>query len=99
MAMPVNRQFLLASVPNGCPQKSDFRIVETSLPALGDGQVLIKTAYWSVDPYMRGRITGIKSYAEPILVGGLMQGGTVGEVVESKNPVVVAGDFVAGMWG
>jgi NADPH-dependent curcumin reductase CurA len=95
----VNRQFKLAAVPSGMPKESDFRLVSEPRPEPGDGQFLIKTAFWSVDPYMRGRITGIKTYADPVLVGDLMQGGTVGEIVESKNPKFAVGDFVVGMWG
>ncbi len=95
----VNRQFHLAAVPVGMPKESDFKIVEAPLPSVAEGQILIKTAYWSVDPYMRGRITGVKSYADPIRVGDLMLGGSVGEVVESKNPSYQKGDFVMGMWG
>ncbi len=95
----VNRQFHLAAVPAGMPKETDFQIVEIPLPGLNEGQILIKTAYWSVDPYMRGRITGVKSYADPIRVGDLMLGGSVGEVVDSKNGTYKTGDFVMGMWG
>ena len=95
----VNRQFKLAAVPSGMPKESDFRMVSELRPEPADSQFLIKTAFWSVDPYMRGRITGIKTYADPVLVGDLMQGGTVGEIVESKNPHFAVGDFVVGMWG
>ncbi len=95
----VNRQFHLAAVPVGLPKESDFRLVDSQVPSLAEGQILIKIAYWSVDPYMRGRITGVRSYAEPVLVGDLMQGGAVGEVVESRNPAFAAGDFVVGMMG
>lgn len=97
--MPVNRQFQLASVPAGMPKVSDFKLVEAPVPSLQAGQVLLKTLYWSVDPYMRGRITGVKTYADPVLVGDVMQGGVVGEVVESKNSKFQAGDTVAGFWG
>ena len=69
------------------------------MPAARDGQVLVKSAYLSVDPYMRGRITGIRTYAEPVNIGDVMQGGTVGQVVESKASGFVPGDFVTGMWG
>ena len=95
----VNRQFKLAARPAGLPKESDFSLVETNTPAPGDGQALVKTAYISVDPYMRGRITGVRTYADPINPGDLMVGGTVGQVVESRSPALAAGDFVLGQWG
>ncbi len=61
--------------------------------------MLVKTAYLSVDPYMRGRITGVKSYADPVNIGDVMVGGTVGRVVESKSPNFSVGDYVSGQWG
>jgi hypothetical protein len=69
------------------------------MPAPGDGQVLVKTSYLSVDPYMRGRITGVRSYADPVLPGDVMVGGAVGQVVESHHSGFAAGDFVVGYWG
>lgn len=94
-----NRQFRLAAVPVGMPKESDFTIADAPIPALEDGQVLVRTTHWSVDPYMRGRITGIKTYADPVLVGDLMVGGTVGEVIESKHAGYQPGDAVTGYWG
>ena len=87
----ITRQFKLAAVPVGMPKESDFSLVEAPMPAPGDGRVLVKTAYLSVDPYMRGRITGVKSYADPVKVGDVMVGGAVGRVVESKSPNFAAG--------
>ena len=81
------------------PKESDFRIAETAMPHPGADEVLVKTTHWSVDPYMRGRITGVKSYADPVLVGDLMVGGAVGQVVESNTAGFAAGDFVTGYWG
>lgn len=95
----VNRQFKLAARPTGLPKESDFSLTESPMPTPGDGQVLVKSAYLSVDPYMRGRITGVRTYADPVLVGDIMQGGTVGQVVESKASGLAAGDFVTGFWG
>jgi leukotriene B4 12-hydroxydehydrogenase/15-oxo-prostaglandin 13-reductase len=95
----VNRQFVLAARPTGMPKESDFRMVEAPVPELKEGEVLLKTLYMSVDPYMRGRITGIKTYADPILVGDVMVGGSVGQVVESKSPGFQPGDFAVGFWG
>src|SRR5260370_14621783 len=94
-----NRQFKLAARPVGMPKESDFSLTEAPMPVPGDGQVLVKTAYISVDPYMRGRITGVKSYADPVNIGDMMVGGAVGRVVESKSPNFSVGDFVSGQWG
>ena len=95
----MNRQFKLAAIPVGYPKESDFSLASSPMPSLSDGQVLVKSAYLSVDPYMRGRITGIRTYADPVNVGDVMQGGTVGQVVESKAAGFAAGDYVTGMWG
>src|SRR5580704_6115811 len=95
----VNRQFKLAARPVGLPKESDFSFTESPMPAPAEGQVLVKSVYLSVDPYMRGRITGVRTYADPVNIGEIMQAGTVGQVVESKAPGFAAGDFVTGMWG
>jgi len=95
----VNRQFKLAARPVGLPKESDFSLVDAPMPKPADGQVLVKSTYLSVDPYMRGRITGVRTYADPVNIGDVMQGGTVGQVVESKAAGLAAGDFVTGMWG
>jgi NADPH-dependent curcumin reductase CurA len=76
------------------PKESDFSLIETPIAALKDGEVLVRAMYLSVDPYMRGRISGMKSYAAPVEVGGLMVGGGVAQVVDSKNPGFAAGDIV-----
>ena len=83
----------------GMPKESDFRLVEAAIPALASGQVLIRTLFLSVDPYMRGRMTGVRTYADPVDIGQLMVGGTVGKVLQSLNPQFQAGDTVAGYWG
>lgn len=93
------RRFLLAAVPVGLPKESDFNLVEAALPAPDLGQVVVKTVYLSVDPYMRGRITGVRTYADPVHVGELMVGGTVGQVIESRDPSLQPGDYVVGAWG
>lgn len=76
------------------PDASTFKLIETPIPALKDGEVLVKALYLSVDPYMRGRISGMKSYAAPVEIGQVMVGGGVAEVVESKNANFKAGDVV-----
>jgi NADPH-dependent curcumin reductase CurA len=93
------RQFQLAARPVGLPKESDFKLVEVPLPAPQQGEALVKTVYWSVDPYMRGRITGVRTYADPVNLGDVMVGATVGEVIDSNDPSLQAGDFVAGYWG
>jgi NADPH-dependent curcumin reductase CurA len=95
----VNRQIVLAARPEGLPKETDFRLVESPTPVPGDGQFLVRIDYLSVDPYMRGRISDIPSYAEPVPVGELMVGGTVGTVVESRHRSYQPGDVVVGYWG
>ena len=95
----VNRQIQLASRPEGEPVASNFRLVEQPLGPLADGQVLVRHEWLSLDPYMRGRMNDAKSYAAPQPLGQVMQGGTVGEVVESRSPKYAAGDKVVGMGG
>ena len=95
----VNRQFVLAARPVGMPKESDFRVVEAPIPALANGQILLGTLFLSVDPYMRGRMTGVRTYADPVDIGQVMVGGTVGKVLQSLNPQFQAGDIVSGYWG
>ena len=99
MSQQINRQVVLASRPNGKPQANNFTITEAPIPAPEDGQVLSKTIYLSLDPYMRGRMNAGKSYADPVEIDEVMSGGTVGQVIESKNPDFSAGDFVFGYGG
>jgi len=94
MADTENLQIRLASRPYGRPTAENFTIQSAPVPAPGDGQVLISTRYLSLDPYMRGRMSDAPSYAQPVAVGGLMVGGTVGEVVESRDPSLKPGDVV-----
>jgi NADPH:quinone reductase len=95
----VNRQFVLAARPVGMPKESDFRLVEAPLPAFAPGHVLLRTMFLSVDPYMRGRMTGVRTYADPVNIGQVMVGGAVGKVIQSMNPQFQVGDVVAGYWG
>ena len=95
----INRQIHLVSRPDGEARPDNFRLVEAPLPALADGQVLVRHHYLSLDPYMRGRMSEAKSYAQPQPLNRVMQGGTVGEVVESKHANYRAGDLVAGFGG
>src|SRR5712691_3498422 len=99
MPAVTTRRVILKSRPVGAPKPSDFEIVEQPLPAPKDGEMLCRTIYLSLDPYMRGRISGVKSYAKGVDPGELMVGGTVGEVMESKHPSFKPGDFVQGYDG
>lgn len=97
--MPQNQQILLDHRPDGEAVASNFRLVSQPTADLQDGQVLVKHRFLSLDPYMRGRMNDSKSYTAPQEVGKVMLGGTVGEVVESRNPKFAAGDQVVGMGG
>jgi NADPH-dependent curcumin reductase len=97
--MPKNKQILLDNRPEGEAKASNFKLVTTDTPALQDGEVLVRHHFLSLDPYMRGRMNDAKSYAAPQELGKVMQGGTVGEVVESRSPKFAVGDKVVGMGG
>lgn len=97
--MAQSTQILLAARPVGAPKQSDFELRTAELPALAEGQILVRSAFVSVDPYMRSRMTGRKTYIDPLQVGAVVEGGAVGHVVESKFPGLEPGDAVLGMWG
>jgi NADPH-dependent curcumin reductase CurA len=99
MTGAVNRRIVLASRPTGEPQPSDFRLETGLVPEPEDGQVLLRTMWLSLDPYMRGRMSAAKSYAKPVLIDDVMVGGTVSEVVVSRHPDFQAGDIVLGHSG
>jgi NADPH-dependent curcumin reductase CurA len=88
------RGWQLDSRPKGEPAPSDFSLVEVDVPDPGEGEVLVRNSYLSVDPYMRGRMSDAKSYAAPYALGQLMHGGAVGEVVASNAPTHSPGDLV-----
>ena len=94
-----NMQVLLARRPEGQVQTSDFKIVETPLPDIADGQLLVRNHYLSLDPYMRGRMNAVKSYAPSVNIGDVMVGGTVGQVVASRHAGFKIGDLVVGFVG
>jgi NADPH-dependent curcumin reductase CurA len=94
-----NLQVLLAKRPTGAPQESDFAFAETDVPEIGDGQFLVRNHYLSLDPYMRGRMNDARSYAKPVVLGAVMVGGAVGEVVASRHPKFKPGDKVVGALG
>jgi NADPH-dependent curcumin reductase CurA len=91
----VNRRILLAAHPRGLPTPADFRLEETAVPVPGDGQVLLRTLYLSLDPYMRNLMEEIgPGYAPPVPLGAPMVGGTVSRVVQSHHPAFRPGDLV-----
>jgi NADPH-dependent curcumin reductase CurA len=94
MADEKNIQIRLATRPTGKPSRDNFTISREPLPVPREGGVLLRTRYLSLDPYMRGRMSDAPSYAPPVKVGGLMVGGTVCEVVESRTPDLAVGDTV-----
>ena len=94
-----NLQILLKRRPVGAPVPEDFEIVETPVPEPGEGQVLVRARFLSLDPYMRGRMADAKSYAKPVALGAVMEGQTAGEVVASRHPGFAPGDVVLGGYG
>ena len=88
------KRVVLVSRPVGEPKPSDFRIEDATVPTPGQGEVLLRTIWLSLDPYMRGRMSKGPSYAAPVPIGGVMEGGTVCEVMDSKNPGFAKGDIV-----
>ena len=97
--MPQNKQILLDNRPQGEAGASNFKLVTAETAPLQDGQVLVRHHFLSLDPYMRGRMNDAKSYAAPQALGQVMQGGTAGEVVQSRSPKYQVGDKVIGMGG
>ncbi len=95
----LNRQITLAARPVGFPKVSDFHLVYSPVPSPGAGEVLVRSVYLSLDPYMRGRMDDGESYARPVAIGGVMTGGAVGFVVKSEDPAFRNGDAVEGMLG
>jgi hypothetical protein len=92
--MPQGKRIVLASRPVGEPKPSDFRVEEYPVPAPGEGRVLLRTIWLSLDPYMRGRMSDAASYAAPVQIGEVMEGGTVSEVIASNNAAFKKGEIV-----
>lgn len=95
----VNRRILLVSRPQGAASADNFRLVETPLAPLADGELRVRNHFLSLDPYMRGRMSDAKSYAAPQPLNEVMIGGTAGEVVESRHPDFAVGEHVVGQFG
>ncbi len=99
MTGETNRRWLLANRPAGEPSENDFELVEAPVPEPGAGEFVIRALYLSLDPYMRGRMRDVKSYAPPAALGEVMVGGVAGQVVASKNADFSEGDIVQGNFG
>jgi NADPH-dependent curcumin reductase len=99
MPARTNRKIVLASRPEGAPQLSNFRLEEGPAREPRDGEVLLRTLWLSLDPYMRGRMSAARSYAQPVEIGEPMVGGTVNEVAESRHPDFKVGEVVLGYAG
>jgi len=95
----VNRRIVLASRPRGKPTLENFRLEKTTVPEVGDGEVLLQTRFLSLDPYMRGRMNAGKSYAPAVEVGAAMVGGTVSRVASSRNSAFTEGELVSAYAG
>jgi len=97
--MPSNQIIVLDNRPQGQASASNFKLISADTPDLQEGQVLVRNHFLSLDPYMRGRMNDSKSYAAPQALGQVMEGGTVGEVIESRHPKFQAADIVVGRGG
>ncbi len=89
----------LTSRPTGMPTPDNFELSDVALAAMDDGMVRVANRWLSVDPYMRGRMNDVKSYVPPFQIGEPMEGGAVGEVIESRDPAFAVGDMVLHMAG
>jgi NADPH-dependent curcumin reductase len=94
-----NRRIVLASRPVGAPTKDNFRLEEVAIPALKEGEVLLRSIYLSLDPYMRGRMSDAPSYAPPVNIDDVMVGATVCRIAESRNAAFEVGEWVLGYSG
>src|SRR5258705_6028310 len=88
------RRVVLVSRPVGEPKASDFRVEDHTIPVPGEGQVLLRTIWLSLDPYMRGRMSDGPSYAAPVPIGGVVEGGTLCEGIASHNPGCAPGEIL-----
>ena len=99
MHQRVNRQVRLKSRPSGIPQAEHFEIVEAPVPGPSDGQVLVRNIYLSVDPAMRGWVSAVANYSDPVALGAVMRSLAVGRVEESRSSDFHPGEYVTGMFG
>ena len=94
MSTKVNRQVVLAARPEGRPKATDFEIIRGKMPRPGAGQVLLRSLYLSLDPYMRGRMSVAKSYSKPVEIGEVMVGGVVSQIMQSDDQAFAPGEIV-----
>jgi NADPH-dependent curcumin reductase CurA len=99
MSEKPNKQIRLASRPTGWVTEDNFTMTEEAMPEAGDGQLVVRNVFMSVDPYMRGRMNDTKSYVPPFQIGEVLQAGTVGQVIASNHADFAEGDYVTGMLG
>lgn len=97
--MTIAREIRLKSRPNGLPTADNFELATVDLPAPGDGEIQVKNLWMTVDPYMRGRMNDVKSYAPPFALGKVMDGGAIGEVTASNSAKFKPGDLVQSGFG
>ena len=98
-AVVMTREVVLAARPQGAPQEDDFAFREVDEREPGEGEVLVRNVFVSVDPYMRSRMSGIRTYVGPYDVGGSIDGAAVGRVVASNDPGFTEGDWVLSALG
>ena len=99
MTQAINKQIRLSSRPSGWVAEENFSVTEEAVAEPGDGEVLVRNVFMSVDPYMRGRMNDVKSYISPFQIGEVLQAGVVGQVVASNFDGIAEGDYVMGMLG
>jgi len=95
----ISKEIHLKNRPEGLPTENDFELARVAIPATGEGQILVRNIYMSVDPYMRGRMYDRQSYVPPFQIGKPLEGACVGRVIESKNDAFKVGDYVLSMLG
>jgi NADPH:quinone reductase-like Zn-dependent oxidoreductase len=93
------KEIRFASRPSGIPSAENFQFVDAEVPPLQDGDVLLRSLYISVDPYLRGRMRERKSYVPPFEIGQVIESSVVGEVIDSRSPESKTGDVVSGQLG
>ena len=99
MRATTNRQVILKSRPTGIPEAENFEIIEGPLPALADGQVLVRNIFLTAEPAMRGWVSTVGNYSQPVPLGGVMRSPAVGRVEQSRHPDFQSAEFVTGMFG
>jgi NADPH-dependent curcumin reductase CurA len=99
MPQSMSKEVRLKSRPTGIPQETDFEVASVAVPQPDEGEVLVRNLWMSVDPYMRGRMTDRKSYIPPFQIGHALEGGAIGQIVESRSPDLAVGEFVISMMG